>query len=494
MEFYMININNNTIKNMKKLFLLALTAAFAWCCTEPDEFWKEDTDAAAPGAPKGTVSVDSVVNIPGGSIIYFKHATDADILGTKAYYSINDEEKYSNLEAFVSKYVDSLFLQGFGKEAGKRTVTLVPIDQNLNEGTAKDVTIEPMPNVLEDIIATLDYFPFYDGIGVRWQNPTKADVALSLSVYNADMDIFEPATSLIFNSNSNVEISIKGLEQEVLKKYRFEFMDRWKNYSSPVDAELSPLREDTIWSRDPLSNAPIWSRYQYDEQYNGYNMWTYRGEVENYLPFDECMDLSWNNTMGWDAGAGPEKCLPNMGVTTGRTSAPYPLYFTMDMGRVSTFSTLIYHFRPRDPVGSSDFPVDFEIWGSVNPPKDPSEIGDGSHMANLKYWTSWEKFSGSSEETTVYINGEDTWKNDGWTLLGSFYYLLPSGVHKGTGWPNSTLSAEDQAIITAGYVYNFPFEAASVPVRYLRWVVKEDSKDARKFTCLEMEFKGRYAD
>jgi hypothetical protein len=249
-----------------------------------------------------------------------------------------------------------------------------------------------------------------------------------------------------------------------------------------------------IYSRDPVTNEPIWSRYQYDEHYNGYNKWTYRGEVQNYLPFDECMDLLLTNIMGWDAGSEPQQYLPNMGVTTERLSAPYPLYFTMDMGRAATYSELVYHFRQRSPTGSSDFPVEFEIWGSMNPPKEPSEIGDGSRLANLQYWTSWEKFAGANADGDVYINGQDTWKNDGWYLLGTFSYILPSGIRKATGWPTSELSAEDQAIIDAGYHYKFPVEAEYLPARYLRWVINEDSKDARKITILELEFNGVYAD
>jgi hypothetical protein len=334
-------------------------------------------------------------------------------------------------------------------------------------------------------------FDAINGIGVEWSNPTKADIAISVSLYNDNMGEWQLAVPLYYSNRESVINVFRGMEMEVTKTYRFEFLDRWKNYSTYRDFDLTPALEVPIHSRDTLTNAPIWSRYAHDSTYNDKRWYLYRGEVVDYLPFNECMDLSWSNTMGWDAGAEPAQYIT--GVTSSRGTAAYPLYFTMDMGVPAFFSSMVYHFRPRSPTGSSDFPVDFEIWGSMDPPKHPSEIGDGSEMANIEYWTSWNTAYGfNNEEGFIIINGKDTWKNDGWYKLGTFWYELPSGVHKGTGWPTSELSAEDQEVINAGYVYTFDPAAAAIPVRYLRWVVNEDSKDARKFTILELEFNGLY--
>jgi hypothetical protein len=153
--------------------------------------------------------------------------------------------------------------------------------------------------------------------------------------------------------------------------------------------------------------------------------------------------------------------------------------------------------RARTPIGSADFPIEFEIWGTNIPPKEPSLIGDGSLLANLQYWTSWSIVSGGSEVPDLIVNGQDTWKTDpdaGWTRLDSCSYRLPSGIRKGMGWPNPELSAEDQEYFNAGLVYEFPVEMARITARYLRFVIYETSKDDKRMSILEQEFRGSYAN
>jgi hypothetical protein len=206
------------------------------------------------------------------------------------------------------------------------------------------------------------------------------------------------------------------------------------------------------------------------------------------------MDESYDNTLGWDAGSEPGNF--NLGSNAGRTSMTYPMYYIMDMGRKASFSSYIFYQRRRDPLGSADFPVEFEIWGTNIPPKETSEIGDGSKLANLQYWTSWDIVPGGSAMPDLIVNGQDTWKTDpegGWVRLDSCSYKLPSGIRKGIvgNWPNNPLSAEDQDFINAGILYELK---NTTPVRYLRFVIYETSKDDRKLTILEQYFRGAYVD
>jgi hypothetical protein len=473
---------------MKKLYLFALIIASTFvACHEVEEWWAEPTD----NVPPGKVSVIDTIRMSGGVKIIV-NTTDLlreypDLLGVKALYTMN--KTHENLEAFISAFTDTIVLQGFG-DTDVHEVTLIAMDKSLNESEGVTTNIQALPNIIESIRETLEVFDGFGGLYVMWENPTNQDIALAVSVYDDAAGMYDLAAPLVFNANAKVAQTVKGLEMGVEKKYRLEILDRWKNYSSPLDVVRNPLREDTIKSKDEFGNY-VWSRYQFDGSEN----WKYRGEMANYIGFNESMDGSWDNTLGWDCGCDAGNFNPGSDAT--RSLTEYPIYYIVDMGRSASYSTYIFYQRKRDPLGSADFPVEFEIWGTNIPPKEPSQIGDGSMVANLRYWTPWTKVPGGNSTSDLIINGQDTWKTDpegGWVRLDSCSYRLPSGIRKGMGWPNPTLSAEDQDYINAGIIYEFPIELARVTARYLRFVIYETSKDDRKITILEHEFRGAYAD
>jgi hypothetical protein len=473
------------ITNMKKLYVFALVIASVFtACHEVDEWWAEPKD----NIPPGKVSVIGIERKSGGAKIIIARPADKDLLGVKALYSMNETHK--NLEAFVSAFTDTIVLEGFGDTA-VHEVILVAVDKSLNESEGVTTKIQPLPNVIETIRKSLNVYDGFGGLYVTWENPSNQDIALAISLYDENAKVYDLAVPLVFNAQAKFAQTVKGLEMGVEKEYRLEILDRWKNYSTPLDVVRCPLREDTIKSKDEVGRY-VWSRYQVDGSEN----WKYRGEVGNYMDFNESMDMSWDNTMGWDAGSDPS--IFNPGSNASRSSMEYPMYYIMDMGREASYSTFIYYQRKRDPLGSADFPVEFEIWGTNIPPKEPSQIGDGSMVANLQYWTSWTKVPGGSSGTPdLPVNGLDTWKTDpqaGWVRLDSCSYCLPSGIRKGMGWPNATLSSEDQDYINAGVMFEFPVEMARVTARYLRFVIYETSKDDRKLTVLEQEFRGSYAN
>ncbi|MDR3246604.1 MAG: DUF4959 domain-containing protein [Prevotellaceae bacterium] len=471
---------------MKKLYIqVLLIASLFAACNEIDEWWTEATDSIPPGK----VTVIDTIRISGGVKIIIGRPSDPDLLGVKALYTMN--KTHENLEAFISAFSDTIVLEGFG-DTDTHEVTLIAVDKSLNESEGITTTIQALPNIIESIKATLTVADGFGGLYVTWENPTNQDIALSVSVYDETADLYDLAAPLVFRAEAKVAETVKGLAMNVEKKYRLEILDRWKNYSSPLDVVRSPLREDTIAVKNELGQYVV-QRYQSNEQSS--DNWKYRGEVNNYIGFVESIDGSWDNSLGWDFGSDPS--IFNEGSNASRSSMPYPMYYILDMGRKASYSTYIFHQRKRSPLGSADFPVEFEIWGTNIPPKEPSTIGDGSMLANLQYWTPWVTIPGGSSGTDMVVNGRDTWKTDpagGWTRLDSFSYRLPSGIRKGTGWPNPELSSEDQDYINAGIMYEFPIEMARVTARYLRFVILETSKDDRKATILEQEFRGAYVD
>jgi hypothetical protein len=489
-------MNNNIFnsKNMKRIYVFMFTlimASLLTNCHEVEEWWKEPTD----GIPPGKVTVVNTLRLSGGAKIVIGRPSDTDLLGVKALYTKStahaNNVTQTDIETFVSAFTDTIALEGFG-DTTVYEVTLIAVDKSLNESESVKTTIQPLPNIIESIKESIKVYDNFGGLYVTWENPTREDIALALSVYDSAAGLYDLAAPLEYSKNSKFGKTIKGLEMSVAKQYRLEILDRWKNYSSPFDVIGNPLVENTIPSKDEYGEY-IWSRYQSAD--DGSENWKYRGEVGNYTPLWEGMDNSWENTLGWDCGLDAGNFNP--GSNAGRMDMEYPMYYIMDMGRTASYSTYIFHQRKRDPLGSADFPVEFEIWGTLIPPKEPSEIGDGSLVANLQYWTPWVKVSGGSNGTpALIIEGQDTWKTDpdaGWTRLDSCSYVLPSGVRKGLvgEWPVNPLSAEDQDYINAGIVFEMD---ETVPVRYLRFVIHETSKDDRKITILEQEFRGAYTD
>ena len=103
-----------------------------------------------------------------------------------------------------------------------------------------------------------------------------------------------------------------------------------------------------------------------------------------------------------------------------------PQHFNVDLKKTYQLSRVIYYMRPTYFFRSIS-PSKMAIWGSENPSPD-----------------------GSFE---------------GWTLLGRFDVVKPSGL------PIETNSDEDNALASAGI--NFEFDSATIPLRYLRFQTLE---------------------
>jgi len=142
----------------------------------------------------------------------------------------------------------------------------------------------------------------------------------------------------------------------------------------------------------------------------------------------------------------------------------------------------------RDDASRNSYGTAAKVWGG-NYVKTPSEIGNGDQIENLRYWTSWD-FQ-TINGLPLYINGTDEWKKDGtWFKLAECVYMLPSGINTVSGWPASTLSADDQLFIQNGLNYEFDPAMADKSFRYIRLDIKESSQGRAQFMMAEIEFLG----
>jgi len=164
-------------------------------------------------------------------------------------------------------------------------------------------------------------------------------------------------------------------------------------------------------------------------------------------------------------------------------TAGFPLYITIDLQESTKAKALFFRMRQRVPIGSSRYPVDFDVWGSSDPKSDADFETGGviDTVASLNYWTSWGTLGGRQ------INGEDAWTKDGsWTRLHSAERLsavLPSGIIYYSEWPENTttgekeLSSTDQDYCRSGFLFLLDNPTAS---RYIRFRIFDTSDNSAR--------------
>jgi hypothetical protein len=254
--------------------------------------------------------------------------------------------------------------------------------------------------------------------------------------------------------------------------------DRWQNNAQPLEVSLTPLAEILLPGRS--GNNYIWNLFD-DED----NRWRYRGDIHNNSTYSTRVfalvhdGRTPDNTNWWNPGNDGDAIeiyIPG----GGQSLVPFPLYFTVDMGRKGIYSRFNIIPRQRSPDYSAAMPIDFEIWGTNNP-KLTAEVGDGSREANLAYWTGWPQ-----------ANGTDAWKNDGWTKIATCKLVLSSGESKYVA--GMALSDEDLSNYrTNGF--EFPVnEGVTEGFRYLRWVINDTNTGQKCLQICEIRFWGNYSE
>jgi hypothetical protein len=251
--------------------------------------------------------------------------------------------------------------------------------------------------------------------------------------------------------------------------------DRWNHYSRPLDTILKPLFETQIKGRDEMGRV-IWSLYGWDDGTN-----KYRGDVNTTITATTPFSALFNGVL-YSSATGEwwssDVCMLQNYIPGGGTSYLYPVYFTIDMGVSAVYSRLAYYARARSPVYSAWCWYDFEVWGTNNP-QPITEIGDGSILDNLKYWTNWE-----------VVDATDAWKND-WIKLADCVIQFPSGTPNNV---SSVTSAEDIAFVQNGFHFDIDTDKTNVPCRYIRFVVKKTNNGANYLQASEISFWGAYVD
>jgi hypothetical protein len=444
----------------RSLVLTGLLAGLLWNCTEVKD-WSAPKDNIPPGA----VTVVDVKNVNGGAIIRYTLPNDNDLMGVKAVYLFDEDD--IQREAYASAFRDSIVLDGYA-DTNEHVVELYTVDKSGNMSSPVPVTVQPETPPIELIRRSLKVSPTFGGLYAAWENPLGK--SMDIALYTIDSVGDRVLHERYYSGAVNGSYSFRDLEIRE-QPFHIELRDRWNHYALPLYTVMKPLFETQIVGRDE-QNRDIWSLYGLNDGTN-----TYRGDGNKFLnttPFSALFDGVLYSGQWWST----EVCMLQNYISGGGTSYLYPVYFTIDMGKQSVYSRLAYYARNRSPEYSAWCWYEFEVWGTNNP-KPVTEIGDGSILDNLKYWTSWEA-----------IEGTDAWKSD-WIKLADCVIQFPSGTPNNV---SSVTSAEDVAFVRNGFHFDVDPDKTNVPCRYIRFVVRKTNNGANYLQATELMFWGAYVE
>jgi hypothetical protein len=447
-------------------FLIVLPTIFLLSCEEVKD-WSNPTD----NVPPGILSNVTVKNISGGAWIYYSLPSDNDLLGVRAEYAFEESEELRSV--FSSAFNDSILIEGYAN-TNEHSVSLYVIDKSRNESEPVPATIKPLTPPVEMVRQSLKLYTTFGGIYLEWINEYENDVAISVYLKDSIGDfVLHDAYYTKTIDGKYTFRNMKNIAQDI----RIEVRDKWEHYATPLDTVMTPLFEEEIYGRDPVTNANIWQWFGYDDKTG-----LYRGDV-SYLEsasqvFRNIHDgAAFQNSTWW---AIANNFLSNF--TPDYQNMVLPAYFTIDMGKKAAYSRLKYWMRSRSPYYSASIMSSFEVWGT-NEPKPLNTIGDGSKADNLKYWTQWPE-----------VGGTDEWKND-WVKIADCIIQFPSGANPFIS--NPVLTQEDRDFVAAGFGFDIDPVHASEAFRYLRFVVRSTNTNITVATTIqitEMKFWGAYAE
>jgi hypothetical protein len=459
----------NMFKQMKKstCFLIGLFAMFLWSCEEVKD-WHDPTD----NVPPGTLSNVTVKNIGGGAWIYYSLPSDNDLLGVRAEFAFEEGEEKRNV--FSSAFNDSILIEGY-ISTNEHPVTLYVIDKSRNESTPVQTTIKPETPPIEQIRQSMKLYTTFGGIYSEWKNEYEHDVVIEVHIKDSigDFVLHETCYTKAINGTYTFR-NMKNEESDI----RVEIRDKWEHYATPIDTVMTPLFEEEIFGRDPVTLVGIWQPFGYDDR-----TCLYRGDISKYYSGNEFSRLYdgavFQNSTWWMID-NAYYALSNY-IEWPVRYQPRPLYLTIDMGKKASYSRLKYWMRSRSPYYSAVALVSFELWGT-NEPKPLNTIGDGSRADNLKYWTQWPE-----------VDGTDEWKND-WVKLADCILQFPSGADPYTIASSSILTEEDKEFLADGFGFAIDPARTGEAFKYLRFIIRETNFGDTQLQITELKFWGAYAE
>ena len=467
---------------MNRLFFLAI-AVFCFIFLGQCENIPDYTDSGpVNNVPPGVVTDVSAEPTPGGVIIHYTPPSDSDLLAVKALYSYTEGGQL--LEAFSSAFSNSISLSGF-PDMQTRTIKLVSLNESMVESAPVEVSFAPLMPPVEMVRQTLEAAATFGGVMINWENPTRADIGITLFVEDDDGSMRLDFT--YFTNATDGKYAFRG-HDDTERKFQLVVRDRWENRSTPLDTVLKPFHEVPIIGMDDNGNA-IWQRYQFTAvvgQISGNPESVARGDAPRQNQDGQALADIRNMMDGTDVTYLHFGTVGNqLGDFTGNTAQNnirvLPWYLTIDLGRSSMLSRhRLFHRRStvlRDLNLRS-----YELWATNETPKSLADFQDfdDPRLASLAYWTSWEE-----------VDGTDQWKTEGgWVKIAECFTLPPSGART----VSEVTEADRQWAIENGFDFDILPEFLDMPFRYVRIVSGANWTEGTGINIGEFQLWGSYVE
>ena len=373
-------------KNIVYLIVVFLTTSVFFGCKE-DKLEPLEKSTTPPG-PVSNVSIKSG---PGKAEIQYSLPNDKDLLYVKAVYTLASGKV---MEVKSSYYDNKLTVEGFG-DTEEHEVKLYAVNRSELSSAPVSVKVKPLENPIWEVFRSLDATADFGGVKLKASNPALAELAIEVMIESKGE--YVPTARNIYTSSADIDFSTRGLDT-IPYKFAITIRDRWLNYSDTLYKTIKPHFETILPKSD-------------------YKPVTLPSDVA-FHPSTALANLWDGDTNGW-----PRVLMTSSAVLT-------PQWFTFDIGKPALLSRIVIWDYPEYlNSGASNRTyfyggnlLEFEIWGTNNPPSDGS-------------FTNWVK-------------------------LGTFKSSKPSKAGYGVN------TADDVSVGAAGL--NYSFDAGNPKVRYLR--------------------------
>lgn len=318
---------------MKKyLYLLTSSLVSLVACNE-ESVGQYPIDTVPP-KPVTEVSVKETFG--GGAIISYQIPDDIDLMGVKAYYTLDTGKK---MEVMASAYEKEISIEGYAVEE-ERTVELRAIDKSRNESEPVYVKITPKPSPIYAAFESLKIYDDFGGIQVQWDNPEEKDIIVMVSKpIKEGSELTEGVQNFYSSAKAGIGY-VRGFDA-VPQTFCVEVSDKWGNKTEMISQDCLPLYEEEL------------QRKQYWKKWNPSDI-PYRQYSNTYK-----IELLWDNVTMEATGSKNNFFHTPAG-------DPFPVRFTFDMRQVYKLSRLKLYQRGDKWVFTHGNFKKFTIYGSLS--------------------------------------------------------------------------------------------------------------------------------
>lgn len=225
------NKNLFTMKQIIKFIFISACVFLIYACGDSDLNDPKGSDIAP-----AKVTVDSVRNLNGKSIIFFTQPADKNFKYLRVVYNTDTEERTTN----VSYYTDSVIVEGFGA-AGEYNVKLYSVSAGEASSDAVELKVNPLRPSFLYAYDKMSIVPTFGGIRVLSEN-IESDM-LTFYVYKKGDDGEWNEAGAIYTTARTISHAVRGLDA-VESEIGVIIKDRWGHRTEMLTETVTPWYEE----------------------------------------------------------------------------------------------------------------------------------------------------------------------------------------------------------------------------------------------------------